>query len=810
MRLAGFIHRKGVPFRSRLVQTSDHAPYEWSEFRRIFDNVVQLDLTRKNGGEGKTASTPLEPTFTPPSGLEHLDPDEDLAEGLRDKKWWDRLSLEQKDAALDHGLECIAKNSKRLELWVHGGDGYDNWFGITASVARSGAPRAENIFVKHASTATNHDPEDVLRQKFKDCQKNPRADGFTIGTFIHRARECGADFGPWLDGDDDTTTNGVSGFSLNPDGGGNTEQQDLHGRPPLLIELGSKLWGPPTLNGKEYRYGADQSKVIDLRRGYWFDFEANEGGNIRELIKKVTAAANHADTPPLVYVDIAKWIGAPVPQRLWAVLNRIPANNVTVLSGTGGIGKTIIAMLLAAAIVLGREWFGVMPEQGPVIFVSGEEPEQEMHRRFADIVQHLDVSYQDLIDGGLHLIDKAGRNAMLACPGPNGVLITTPFLKQLAADAQRLKPKLVILDNRNMVYGGNINDPTQVSDFINTMHGFAIDADTSVLLLLHPSMAGMAATLDSSHQGLAGAMNWHDLPRGRMYFNRVKTDDDKEIDKDLRQLVCKKNNYGPDDETITLRWKTGTNGSGVFVMEPKPGSLEAMATTQKAEEFFLSSLQRLNDQNRGPFSHKKQSNNYAPKAFAELPEAKAAGVRKTALAQAMDRLINTKKITIQPYGPPSRDNHKLVISENLEPLAAITAWKAAIDVNATRSLDHVIKMADVHINPDLNAAFLAVAAMDDGQTISNVRLKRWLDSHNEVPLHGLMLSNSNDGDLWTLLPANQQKTLTTPFPLTRAMREQLQQCGLSHEQITQLTSEQQAQDIIRERLPQADYRNESQ
>src|SRR5262249_17944125 len=152
-------------------------------------------------------------------------------------------------------------------------------------------------------------------------------------------------------------------------------------------------------------------------------------------------------------------------------------------------------------------------------------------------------------------------------------------------------------------------DPTQVSSFINTMRGFAIDADTAVILILHPSMAGMAAANDSSHQGLAGVMNWHDLPRGRMFFSRIKTDDNKEIDKDLRQLVCKKNNYGPDDETITLRWKIGTNGSGVFVMEPKPNSLEAIAANQKAEEFFLTSLQRLIDQNRGSLSHKKKSNN---------------------------------------------------------------------------------------------------------------------------------------------------------------------------------------------------------
>jgi hypothetical protein len=214
---------------------------------------------------------------------------------------------------------------------------------------------------------------------------------------------------------------------------------------------------------------------------------------------------------PLVYVDISKWIGAPVPKREWEVLNRIPARNVTVLSGTGGIGKTIVAMMLAAAIVLG---FGTVPELGPVMFLSGEEPEDEMHRRFADIVDYLNaiyrsVTYQDLIKGGLHLIDKAGKDAMLAVPDRNGRMETTPLFKQLLAEACRIKPRLVILDNRNKVYGGNINDPTQVSEFITMLHGFAIDANTAVLLILHPSVAGIAANKDSPHQGLAGDEAFH-------------------------------------------------------------------------------------------------------------------------------------------------------------------------------------------------------------------------------------------------------------------------------------------------------------
>jgi RecA-family ATPase len=298
------------------------------------------------------------------------------------------------------------------------------------------------------------------------------------------------------------------------------------------------------------------------------------------------------------------------------------------------------------------------------MFLSGEEPEDEMHRRFADIVDYLNaiyqgVTYRDLIDGGLHLIDKAGKDAMLAVPDRNGRMETTPLFKQLLADARRIKPKLVILDNRNKVYGGNINDPTQVSEFITALHGFAIDANTAVLLILHPSVAGMAAANDSSHKGLAGAMPWHDLPRGRMYFEKIKTGDDQEIDKDLRALICKKNSYGPDDENITLRWKTGTHGSGVFTMDAKPGSLEAMAANQKADELFLRLVGQTNER-KEKVSSEIGAHKYAPTVFAGNAEAKAARITKNDLKASMERLFKADRIHLEQYGPKCRDTWKLV------------------------------------------------------------------------------------------------------------------------------------------------------
>src|SRR5262249_37974099 len=130
---------------------------------------ADLGLARKNAG-GNGGEDPNR--FQVAEGFRHLDPDDGIGEGIKGNHRWDRLPDEHKDEALEHGLEQIASNSKLLELADYGGNN-DQWFRLVTSIARSGAPHAEDIFVKYASKATNAVPPDALRQKFRNCQKNP-------------------------------------------------------------------------------------------------------------------------------------------------------------------------------------------------------------------------------------------------------------------------------------------------------------------------------------------------------------------------------------------------------------------------------------------------------------------------------------------------------------------------------------------------------------------------------------------------------------------------------------------------------------
>ena len=92
-----------------------------------------------------------------------------------------------------------------------------------------------------------------------------------------------------------------------------TAKQDTKKKLPWIVELGSKLWGAATLNGKEYRFGEDQSKVIDPGKGMWFDFATNKGGGLKDLMKKVEMAnREQQDADDVVVVCAADVVMRPL------------------------------------------------------------------------------------------------------------------------------------------------------------------------------------------------------------------------------------------------------------------------------------------------------------------------------------------------------------------------------------------------------------------------------------------------------------------------------------------------------------------
>jgi RecA-family ATPase len=339
-------------------------------------------------------------------------------------------------------------------------------------------------------------------------------------------------------------------------------------------------------------------------------------------------------------IDAASLDGKPVPDREWLVRDLIPAKNVTLLYGDGGTGKSLLALQLGAAVVTGRPFFAHIVKQGRVEFVTAEDSLDEMHRRLVDIAPLGSLS-------GFHLTSLAETDAMLAVAPDSrgGALAVTALYNELESVIAESRPVLVVLDTLADVFGGNEIIRAQARQFIGMLRRLCLRYDCTIVVLAHPSLAGM-------EKGTSGSTGWNNSVRSRLYFGRVHDGSDgSESDEDARVLRLGKSNYGRVGLEIPMRWR-----AGVFVSEGGAASGDPLVTAGKAERVFLELLDKANDRN-SHVSGSLKANNYAPKVFAR--DALKQRVRKGDLIDAMDRLITSKRIENAPYGSPSRMHYRL-------------------------------------------------------------------------------------------------------------------------------------------------------
>jgi RecA-family ATPase len=364
---------------------------------------------------------------------------------------------------------------------------------------------------------------------------------------------------------------------------------------------------------------------------------------------------------PFPFILAASFDGQHVPQRRWLVHNRIPMRNVTLLSGDGAVGKTTIALQLAVAIATEQlDWLqNVIDERGPVMFFTAEEEMPEVHFRLAQIVDYYpDLEWRDLTH--LHLLSRAEGDCVLAVPHRTHIMEKTDHYQQLELSIQAIKPRFVILESAADLFAGSEIDRTQVRKFISLLRELAIRHDCAVMLLSHPSVAGMA-----SGSGMAGSTQWNNAVRSRMYFKTMKGPNEidefeadgavKETGTDFRELQYLKNNRAKQGDRIKLIYT-----DGLFLPEKTPAPADKAAQESKAEAVFLAVLRRFNSDDSGRSLSMKKGPTFAPALVVLERESKAAKVTKLMLTQAMERLIESKKIRSEMIGPPSHRRSRLI------------------------------------------------------------------------------------------------------------------------------------------------------
>lgn len=367
------------------------------------------------------------------------------------------------------------------------------------------------------------------------------------------------------------------------------------------------------------------------------EWSKQEASKIVAEVKRATINPPSKLSTALPVIDPRDWQGKSVPERQWFVDGWIPDRTVTNLSGDGGSGKTEIILQLIAASSLGLLWFGKEVSAGPCLYYGAEDEADELHRRLQTIVQQSGKQLSDL--EGIRLIAMAGLDAVLAEPDRKGNLAATAIFPKLVSQAMALRPKLIVIDPSADVFAGDEINRAQVRKFVSMLRALAIEIDCAVLLLSHPSVAGM-----NSGTGTSGSTAWNNSVRSRLYLEIMSPD--------TRVLTVVKANHGRVGEKIEMRWN-----DGVYVLDEGGDPVVQSLIDAKTDALFLDLLDLFNEQ--GQHVGIVTGTTYAPAKMAAHPKAK--GVTKQELAASMQRLLDTKRIVVVTVGPKSRQRSHLEV-----------------------------------------------------------------------------------------------------------------------------------------------------
>jgi RecA-family ATPase len=382
---------------------------------------------------------------------------------------------------------------------------------------------------------------------------------------------------------------------------------------------------PPPHNSAQSFLEDQERRTEEWRRhqGNGLSGERRQGETVQALIGMLSPATLE---------------GKPVPARRWIVEGVAPVGNVVLLSGDGGLGKSLLAQQLMTCAAIGHPWLDLATVQCPSLGVFCEDDLAELHIRQAAINQHYGCSFADLKD--CHWIPRVGQANVMMAFAADGRGSQTAFYRQICDLARRLNARLVVLDSLHDLFSGDENRRGAARQFVGALRSIVQPLDGVVLLLAHPSLSGL-----NSGTGAAGSTAWNNAARGRLYLTRADADPATEATNE-RVLKTMKSNYGPAGGKIRLRWE-----HGVFVRMDKSGSPSTLVDKLEVERIVVNGLQQLVANDTRVAADPSAKNGLANVVRA-LPTARHLSWQ--AVVAAQERLIATGGIVRVEMGPPSK------------------------------------------------------------------------------------------------------------------------------------------------------------
>lgn len=276
----------------------------------------------------------------------------------------------------------------------------------------------------------------------------------------------------------------------------------------------------------------------------------------READEERRQLADWLSLDDLSIFNPALYIDKEPPRREWMVENCFVKSTVALVSGDGGIGKSLLMQQLLTCAATENRWLGKTVVPGRGLMLACEDDMDELWRRQVAINRHLGIDMRDLVEGDLEpcrrlqIWPRTGQdNALMYLERSTWRMTGTDFLKRVQLRCLRDRITYLVIDTATQTFRGNQNDETQVMDYITELRRLALRIQGVVIVTKHPSMSGRALGT-----GESGNVSWRNSVRSMFYLHRDKAG----------QLVFegRKSNYGPQNQKTAIKWR-----EGVYVLD---------------------------------------------------------------------------------------------------------------------------------------------------------------------------------------------------------------------------------------------------
>lgn len=336
---------------------------------------------------------------------------------------------------------------------------------------------------------------------------------------------------------------------------------------------------------------------------------------------------------PLETLDLATMASTRATAKQFGIEQIAPLAEVTLFTGPGSAGKSLLGQQLATAAAAGQQCLGLGVQPGPAIYLTCEDDADQLHWRQQHLCEAAGVPMASLA-GILHLISLRGvLDSHLCTFASDGTLERQPAYNRLEEMIKATGAKLVFLDNVAHLFTGNENDRGQVTRFINLLNRLAGNTGAAILLIAHPNKSG---------DNYSGSTAWLNAVRSQVTLDLQRDADGAIIDPDARVLSTGKANYARLGEAVKFRWH-----KWAFVREDDlPADTRAELNNVikgNAENAAFMRCLEAATANKRAVSHNASPSFYAT-VFPKMREAK--GMKRKSFEHAFERLLATGSIEL--------------------------------------------------------------------------------------------------------------------------------------------------------------------